>query len=102
MGASHCCVMSADTASTSPVSQLLESVPKWVQQEAVRGQALVLKQQGDTAAAEQLLADLVQREEGLEGVSQHLEQAAYGTLLLEQGELQVLICFYVATTVVVT
>ncbi|KAL3133073.1 hypothetical protein ABBQ38_006975 [Trebouxia sp. C0009 RCD-2024] len=77
-----------DLSSSSPVSQLLDSVPKSVQQEALRGQALILKQQGDTAAAEQLLADLAQREQGPECMSQHLAQTDYGTLLLEQGNLQ--------------
>lgn len=79
-----------DPSAVSPVSQLLESVPASVQQEAVRGQALVLKQQGDTAAAKQLLADLVQSE-GLEGAYQHLAQADYGILLLEQADLQVIL-----------
>lgn len=69
-----------------------------MQQEALRGQALILKQQGDTAAAEQLLADLAQREQGPECMSQHLAQTDYGTLLLEQGNLQVLTCFSDAAT----
>ena len=60
-----------------------------VQQDAVRGQALILTQQGDTEAAKQLLADLV-RSEGLECATQHLAQADYGTLLLDQGDLQVM------------
>ena len=81
----------ADPSSTSPVSQLLDSVPESVQQEARRGQALIIKQQGDTAAAEQLLADLAQCEEGVGCMSRHLAQADYGTLLLEQGNLQVLV-----------
>ena len=79
-----------DPSAVSPVSQLLESVPASVQQEAVRGQALVLKQQGNAAAAKQLLADLVQSE-GLEGACQHLAQADYGILLLEQADLQVIL-----------
>lgn len=78
-----------DQSAVSPVRQLLESVPASVQQDAVRGQALVLKQQGNMAAAKQLLADLVQSE-GLEGACQHLAQADYGILLLEQADLQVL------------
>lgn len=78
----------ADESSASPVRQLLESIPASVQQDARRAQALVLKQQGDTAAAQQLLADLVQSEELSQQV-QHLAQANYGTLLLEQGNFQV-------------
>ena len=80
----------ADKSYVSPVSQFLESVPASVQQDAVRGQALLLKQQGGTAAAQQLLADLVQSAERLECMCQHLAQADYGNLLLEQGNLQVL------------
>ena len=60
-----------------------------VQQDAVRGQALILKQQGDTAVAKQLLADLVQSE-GLDSTCRHLAQADYGTLLLHEGDLQVM------------
>lgn len=83
-------LLCADPSAVSPFSQLLESVPASVQQEATRGQALVLKQQGDVAAAKHLLADLVQSE-GLEGACQHLAQADYGILLLEQADLQVIL-----------
>lgn len=85
----------ADRSSVSPVSQLLDSVPASVQQDAVRGQALILKQQSDTVAAKQLLADLVQSE-ALECTCQHSAQADYGTLLLEQGDLQVVHCVSLA------
>lgn len=60
-----------------------------MQQDAIRGQALILKRQGDIAAAKQLLADVVQSE-GLECTSQHLAQADYGSLLLHEGDLQVM------------
>jgi len=66
------------------VKQLLESVPAAIKQDAIRGQALVLKQQGDTAAAEALLADILQSEEQFAQL-QYLAQADYGTLLHEQG-----------------
>lgn len=71
-----------------------------MQQEALRGQALILKQQGDIAAAEQLLADMAQREQEPDCMSQHLAQTDYGTLLLEQGNPQVLSCFSDAAGVV--
>lgn len=79
----------ADRSSVSPVSQLLGSVSASVQQDAVRGLALILKQQGDIAAAKQLLAGLVQSE-GPACTSQHLAEADYGSLLLHQGDLQVM------------
>ena len=80
--------MCADTGSTSPVKELLGSVPPVIRQDAVRGQALALQQQGDAASAEALLAEVVQAEQQFAQV-QHLAQADYGRLLHEQGKLQV-------------
>ena len=70
------------------MKQLLDSVPAAVKQHAVRGQAGILKQQGDNEGAEALLSELVQSMEQLADV-QHLAQADYGALLYEQGKLKV-------------
>ena len=83
---SHVC--SEDDSSSSPVKQLLECVPAAVKQDAIRGQACILKQQGNTEDAEALLTQLVQSKEQFADV-QHLAQADYGALLHEQGKLKV-------------
>ncbi len=81
----HVCT---DDSSTSPVKQLLECVPAAMKQHAVRGQAGILKQQGNNEGAEALLSELVQSKEQFADV-QHLAQADYGALLHEQGKLKV-------------
>ena len=74
----------ADDESSSPVKQLLvEPATPAVKQDAMRGQALVLKQQGNLEAAEQLLSDLVHVKEQFAEV-QHLAQADFGALLMDQ------------------
>ena len=70
------------------MKQLLDSVPAAVKQHAVRGQAGILKQQGDNEGAEALLSELVQSMEQFADV-QHLAQADYGAMLYEQGKLKV-------------
>ena len=80
--------MGSDDSSSSPVKQLLESVPAAMKQHAVRGRAGILKQQGDNEDAEALLSQLVQSKEQFANV-QHLTQADYGALLHEQGKVQV-------------
>lgn len=80
----------ADEESSSPVKQLLEPATPAVKQDAMRGQALVLKQQGNTEAAEQLLSNLVHCKEQFAEV-QHLAQADFGALLMDQGKPKV--CF---------
>ena len=78
----------SDDDSSSPVKQLLDSVPAAVKQHAVRGRASILKQLGDSEDAEALLSELVQSKEQFADV-QHLTQADYGALLHEQGKLKV-------------
>ncbi len=78
----------SDDDSSSPVKQLLDSVPAAVKQHAVRGRAGILKQLGDSEDAEALLSELVQSKEQFADV-QHLAQADYGALLHEQGKLKV-------------
>lgn len=78
----------SDDSSSSPVKQLLESVPAAMKQHAVRGRAGILKRQGDNEDAEALLSQLVQSKEQFADV-QHLTQADYGALLHEQGKVKV-------------
>ncbi len=78
----------SDDDSSSPVKQLLDSVPAAVKQHAVRGRACILKQLGDSEDAEALLSELVQSKEQFADV-QHVAQADYGALLCEQGKLKV-------------
>ena len=54
----------------------------------MRGQAGVLKQQGDVSAAEKLLAAVVQSQKQFEEV-QHLTHADYGSVLHHLGRLPV-------------
>lgn len=78
----------SDDSSSSPVKQLLECVPAAVKQQAVRGQACISKQQGDSEDAEALLLELVQSKEQFADV-QHQAQADYGALLHDQGKMKV-------------
>ena len=73
------------------VQQLLDSVPAAAQQDALRGKALAVKQQGNAEAAEALLKGLVNSEQQIPQV-QHLVQADYGVLLRQQGNLTVRLC----------
>lgn len=88
----HCLTAStcdcAGEESSSPVKQLLEPASPAVKQDAMRGQAVVLKQQGNTEAAEQMLSDLVHSKEQIAEV-QHRAQADFGALLMDQGKPEV-------------
>lgn len=82
-----CPTNTADDSCSSPVKKMLGSVPPGVQQAAVRAQAQSLQQENQLAQAAALLRTLVEQQD--QGQLQHEMCADYGSILRQQGKLEV-------------